>query len=184
MGLTPTLVHTRRYATPVGVLLLGDADGRLCLCDWEHSRRHRDNIGRLARCLDATCTPCGSPLLDRAAAQLDEYFAGRRTAFDLPLHLAGTDFQRSVWEALLAVPYGQTVTYSQLARTIGRPTAVRAVAAACGANALSVVVPCHRAVGADGAPTGYAGGLPAKRFLLDMERSGATQRPAPPLPRS
>ncbi|BDG03166.1 methylated-DNA--[protein]-cysteine S-methyltransferase [Anaeromyxobacter oryzae] len=109
------------------------------------------------------------PVLERAREQLAEYLAGRRTAFELPLHLGGTDFQRAVWTALRAIPFGETRTYGELARTVGRPAAVRAVGAANGQNPLAIVVPCHRVIGADGTLTGYAGGLARKRWLLAHE---------------
>ena len=115
--------------------------------------------------------------LAAAAAQLEEYFAGRRTRFDLELDLAGTAFQRRVWAELLAVGYGETVSYGELARRIGRPRAFRAVGAANGRNPVSIIVPCHRVVAAGGALTGYGGGLDRKRFLLDLE-SGPAGRPA------
>jgi methylated-DNA-[protein]-cysteine S-methyltransferase len=108
-----------------------------------------------------------------AAAQLDEYFTAERAAFDLPLDLAGTPFQRRVWAALLEIPYGTTVTYTELARTVGRPDVVRAVAAAVGRTPVPIVVPCHRVLGAGGALTGYGGGLQRKQALLDLERRGA-----------
>ena len=107
-----------------------------------------------------------------ARSQLEEYFAGTRTAFDLPLDLAGTggtSFQRRVWAALGEVPYGTTISYSELARRIGQPAAVRAVGLANGRNPLSIIVPCHRIVGASGALTGYGGGMARKRALLDLE---------------
>ncbi|WP_209647912.1 methylated-DNA--[protein]-cysteine S-methyltransferase [Kibdelosporangium banguiense] len=104
--------------------------------------------------------------------QLDEYFAGGRTDFDLPIHLGGTQFQRSVWTALCEIPYGETVTYGQLAEQLGRPTASRAVGLANGKNPISVIVPCHRVIGSTGDLTGYGGGIERKRFLLDFE-SGA-----------
>jgi methylated-DNA-[protein]-cysteine S-methyltransferase len=107
--------------------------------------------------------------LEAAAAQLREYFAGERTAFDLELDLGGTPLQRAVWERLQAIPYGETVTYTELAQAVGRPTAVRAVAAAVGRTPVPVVVPCHRVVGMNGSLTGYAGGLERKRALLDLE---------------
>jgi methylated-DNA-[protein]-cysteine S-methyltransferase len=107
-----------------------------------------------------------------AAAQLADYFAGRRTGFDLPLALAGTAFQRKVWRGLLAIPYGQTVSYGELARRIGSPAASRAVGLANGKNPVAIVVPCHRVIGADGSMTGYGGGLNRKRFLLALERDG------------
>lgn len=106
--------------------------------------------------------------------QLDEYFAGRRRSFELPLAPLGTAFQRQVWEALRAIPYGTTTTYAAIARSIGRPLAVRAVGAANGKNPLSIVVPCHRVIGKDGTLTGYAGGLPIKRRLLELESARAS----------
>jgi methylated-DNA-[protein]-cysteine S-methyltransferase len=102
-------------------------------------------------------------------AQLDEYFEGRRAVFDLALELEGTPFQRRVWGALQEIPYGESVTYGQLARRIGRPAASRAVGAANGQNRISLIVPCHRVVGADGTLTGYGGGIERKRFLLELE---------------
>ncbi len=112
----------------------------------------------------------GDPLLREAARQLREYFAGRRARFDLALAPQGTAFQQSVWRAIAKVPAGRTASYGDLARRIGRPSAVRAVGAAVGRNPLSVVVPCHRIVGSDGSLTGYAGALGRKRALLALER--------------
>ena len=109
-------------------------------------------------------------LLGEARRQLDEYFAGERVEFDLPLAPSGTEFQRRVWRALEEIPYGDTISYGELARRIGRPTASRAVGMANGHNPISIVVPCHRVIGAAGALTGYAGGVERKRFLLDLER--------------
>jgi methylated-DNA-[protein]-cysteine S-methyltransferase len=114
-------------------------------------------------------------------AQLDEYFAGERRAFDLPLDLRGTPFQRRVWAQLRRVPHGATVTYTELARAVGRPDSVRAVAAAVGRTPVPIVVPCHRVVGAGGALTGYGGGLGRKAALLDLERrvaAGLAPEPA------
>lgn len=109
-------------------------------------------------------------VLDHAARQLDEYFAGRRRVFDLPLLTVGTPFQRAVWELLTEIPFGGTRSYAWLAAQLGHPRAVRAVAAANRANALSIFIPCHRVVGSDGSLTGYAGGLAAKRLLLGLEQ--------------
>jgi methylated-DNA-[protein]-cysteine S-methyltransferase len=106
---------------------------------------------------------------DDARTQLDEYFAGTRTEFELPLHPIGTAFQQQVWTALLDIPYGQTATYGRQAAAIGYPDAARAVGAANGQNPISIVVPCHRVVGANGSLTGYGGGLPAKQWLLSHE---------------
>jgi methylated-DNA-[protein]-cysteine S-methyltransferase len=109
------------------------------------------------------------PLLRQAVRQLEEYFAGRRRAFDLPLDLRGTPFQVRVWEMLRTIPYGEISTYGDLARQLGRPGASRAVGAANGANPVAIVVPCHRVIGAGGALTGYGGGIERKRFLLALE---------------
>jgi len=114
------------------------------------------------------------PVLREAIAQLADYFAGRRSGFDLPLDLqGGTAFQQSVWQALLAIPAGGTTSYGTLSQRIGRPAAVRAVGAAVGRNPLSIVVPCHRVLGADGSLTGYAGGLERKTALLQLEGARA-----------
>jgi methylated-DNA-[protein]-cysteine S-methyltransferase len=112
--------------------------------------------------------PC--PVLDRAVAQLGEYFAGERTTFDLPLEPAGTPFQRTTWLALREIPYAETINYGQLALRVGNAKASRAVGLANGRNPISIVVPCHRVIGADGSLTGYGGGLDRKRTLLDLER--------------
>jgi methylated-DNA-[protein]-cysteine S-methyltransferase len=151
-----------RMATPLGTMLLiarGDAlvgihfdDERYVPAiepDWRH-------------------TP-DDPLLGAARDQLEQYFAGERTRFDLPLASSGTPFQRAVWQAIAAVPHGATISYGELARRIGRPSSVRAAGAATGRNRWTIVVPCHRIVGAGGALTGYAGGLERKRALLALE---------------
>jgi methylated-DNA-[protein]-cysteine S-methyltransferase len=110
-------------------------------------------------------------ILAAAAAQLREYFAGTRTVFELPLAPRGTPFQRRVWDQLLAIPHGETCSYADVARAIGSPTASRAVGAANGKNPIAIIVPCHRVIGASGALTGYGGGMPAKRWLLDHEHA-------------
>jgi methylated-DNA-[protein]-cysteine S-methyltransferase len=111
-------------------------------------------------------------MLRVAADQLAAYFAGERTDFDLPLSPSGTPFQLSVWRALLSIPYGETISYRELARRIGNAKAVRAVGAANGRNPIPIIVPCHRVIGADGSLTGYGGGLPRKRLLLELEGAG------------
>lgn len=108
-------------------------------------------------------------LAGAVARRLDAYFAGERVAFDLPLAPSGTPFQQSVWNALCGIPYGETVSYAEIARRIGRPSAVRAVGAANGRNPIAIVIPCHRVIGANGALTGYGGGLDRKRALLLLE---------------
>ena len=109
-----------------------------------------------------------------AVEQLEQYFAGERVEFDLELDMRGTDFQKNVWEALLTIPYGETRSYGEIARQIGRPDRARAVGAANGSNPISIIVPCHRVIGSDGSLTGYGGGLDRKRFLLDHESGVAS----------
>lgn len=121
--------------------------------------------------LGAEIVDSTSPVIELSVAQLDEYFSGKRHDFDIPLLFAGTDFQKMVWNALLDIPYGMTVSYSEMARRIGRPEAVRAVANANGANAISIFAPCHRVIGSDRTLTGYGGGLDAKEYLLKLENS-------------
>jgi methylated-DNA-[protein]-cysteine S-methyltransferase len=118
---------------------------------------------------DEAANESSDPVLEASARQLKEYFAGKRRKFDLPLAAAGTDFQRSVWAALAAIPYGELRSYRDIAQSIAKPKAVRAVGAANGRNPLPIVVPCHRVIGADGSLTGFAGGLEAKTFLLELE---------------
>jgi methylated-DNA-[protein]-cysteine S-methyltransferase len=155
--------------TPVGQLLL-TTDGAALTGVW--FERHRDgDDGRPSAALRAAARDDGHPVLVAARTQLGEYFARERRAFDLPLAPAGTAFQHRVWDALLEIPYGATASYGDIARRLGLPlTASRAVGLANGSNPVSIVVPCHRVIGADGSLTGYGGGLDRKRFLLDLER--------------
>lgn len=167
------VITVTRYLSPCGVLALGASDGRLCLCDWVDSRRHQQNLNRLRQSLNADiCTKPASETTETTATaicQLEEYFAGTRTRFSVPLLISGTDFQTRIWNILSTIPYGQTISYSELARLAGNPAATRAVANSVGANGISIFIPCHRIVGANHALTGYAGGLPAKQFLLNLE---------------
>ena len=150
-------------ASPVGVLtLIADDDGLVAIL-WPDDAPHRV---RLEEAMDAP----EHPVLVEAERQLDAYFAGTRTAFDLPLSWRGTAFQKQVWTALLTIPFGETRSYGAIARQIGRPGASRAVGAANGRNPMSIVAPCHRVIGSTGAMTGFAGGIAAKQHLLDHER--------------
>jgi len=152
----------RAVDSPLGPLtLVVDDDGALCGV-YLDDQRHRPDVAALG-------VPDDSVAPD-AVAQLAEYFAGSRRVFDLALAPRGTDFQRRVWAGLAAIPHGETRTYGELAAALGAPGASRAVGAATGRNPLSIVVPCHRLVGAGGALTGYAGGTDRKRWLLAHER--------------
>lgn len=157
------------YTSPVGRLLLGAFGDEICLCDWITDNRCERSVHRLRRALNADVEERLTPTLQTCISELDEYFSKNRTGFDLPVLLVGTDFQRRVWSALLTIPFGTTISYGALASRIGSPSSVRAVANAVGANPISILVPCHRVIGADGSLIGYAGGLAAKRRLLKLE---------------
>lgn len=169
------MLTVTEYVSPCGDLLIGDCDGRICMCDWLADKRHDSVYSRLSGRLKVKPTRGSTPLLERAVRELDEYFSWRRTEFDLPVMLVGTEFQKTVWEALAGIPYGVTESYGALAVRIGRPSSVRAVANAVGANPISIIVPCHRVIGSDGSLTGYAGGLAAKRRLLALEKDISSQ---------
>lgn len=163
------IIQIQRYHSPCGDLMLGSFEDQLCLCDWA-IEKHRTIVDeRLRKILRAGYEESLSDIIREAGKQLDEYFAKRRTEFDIPLLFVGTEFQKKVWLKLLEIPYGQTVSYGELARLLELPKAVRAVANANGANAISIFAPCHRVIGSDRSLTGYGGGLAAKRLLLDLE---------------
>lgn len=154
----------RLVDSPLGILTLVGTDGRLSGLYMEDHRP-----GPAVEALgDRVRTG-----FDAELEQLGDYFAGHRRIFDLPLEPEGTPFQRRIWASLRAIPYGQTRSYAELARAIGNPAAIRAVAMANARNPISVIVPCHRVIGSDGRLTGYAGGLARKRFLLDLEAATA-----------
>lgn len=161
----------QHHKSPYGELLLGSFGDSLCLCDWRY-RKKRDAIDcRLKGKLNTDFVQGDSEVIGEAIQQLDEYFNFERKVFDIPLLLAGTAFQKKVWNELMKVPYGKTASYALLAENTGNKKAVRPVASANGANAISIIVPCHRIIGSDGALTGYAGGLNAKQKLLELENN-------------
>jgi AraC family transcriptional regulator of adaptative response/methylated-DNA-[protein]-cysteine methyltransferase len=159
-----------RFATPLGPMVAAATDAGLCLLEFVDRRGLERELGRLGRELGGAAVPGSSPVVEQATRELAEYFAGGRTRFDVPLLTVGSDFQRRVWRALTEIPYGETRSYAQMARTVGRGNAVRALGRANGQNRMAIVIPCHRVVGSDGALTGYGGGLWRKRWLLDHER--------------
>lgn len=156
----------KAFPSPVGALTLVVSDKGLCAILWENDRPGRVRLGEMIENDD-------HPILAETAKQLGAYFAGTLTAFTVPLDFAGTDFQKSVWHALLTIPFGETRSYAEIARQIGRPSAVRAVGAANGRNPISIIAPCHRVIGSNGALTGFAGGLEAKQLLLGLESGQA-----------
>ena len=166
-----TGVYFDHVVSPLGPLVLA-TDGEALTGVWFDGQRHQPPIGADWQ------RRCDLPIRRRGAAQLAEYFAGERTQFELALASSGTPFQRAVWNAIASVPYGETIVYRELAARAGQPRAIRAAGAATGRNPWSIVIPCHRIVGANGALTGYAGGLERKRALLALERAAALIRRA------
>lgn len=164
-----TTILYQNYSSPYGKLILGTFEDKLCLCDWRYRKMRSTIDARIAKGLKAEYKEGNSAVIAETTQQLEQYFSGSRTAFDVPLLMVGTDFQKQVWRELIKVEYGETVHYQELANRIGNPDSVRAVASANGANAISIIVPCHRVIGKDGSLTGYAGGLPAKQSLLMLE---------------
>lgn len=166
-------VKLQRYSSPCGEIILGSVGNELCLCDWGEKPCAEKNKRRIGRMLNAEFREESSDVIRLAVKELNEYFAGKRKAFDIPLRPVGSGFQQSVWKALLDIPYGETRTYMQIASAVNNPRGVRAVAQAIGANPMSIIVPCHRVIGSDGSLTGFAGGLDAKQYLLAGENTHA-----------
>ena len=158
-----TRLYSTTHPTPVGVLTLIASDQGLRAILWPKESSRRAGIANRPR------RDPDHPILRQTATQLDEYFDGTRTAFNLPLALAGTRFQLAAWRALADIPFGSTTSYGQQAAALGIPTAARALGAANRANPVCIVLPCHRVIGADGSLTGFAGGLETKQWLLDHE---------------
>jgi len=141
------------------------------MADWKDRKRRESIDKRVQKGLNAVFLEKEDSVLKHTKEELDAYFKSKRQTFDIPLLLVGTEFQKNVWKALMQVPYGRTASYGELARSIGHEKAVRAVASAVGANALSIFIPCHRIIGSDGSLSGYVGGLKAKQGLLKMENN-------------
>ena len=159
----------QKLSTPIGNLTLVATQAGLRAVLWP------DDDIRISFPTDLTPSST-DPVLTKTALQLQQYFAKERTAFDVPLDLQGTDFQQAAWQALARIPYGNTWTYKQQAEHLGRPRAVRAIGAANGKNPVSIVLPCHRVIGMNGALTGFAGGLEAKKYLLLLEGAIPTEQ--------
>ena len=164
-------IHIQTYKSPIGDLLLGEYNDQLVLADWKYRQKRIQVDERLFKRLNTTYAEQKTPVHEAAIAQLDAYFAGKRTVFSVPLLMIGTEFQKEVWTELLKIKFGQTSSYLDLSKRMNKEKAVRAVAAANGANPISIFVPCHRIVGSNGDLVGYAGGLGAKKSLLQLERT-------------
>ena len=151
------MIHTAFYHSPLGMLLLQAEEEQLTVAGFKDEA--------VVTATEAT----SSPVLQKTIVQLDEYFAGTRQQFDLPLNPSGTAFQQKVWQQLIQIPFGETITYLHMAKRLGNVKSIRAAASANGKNPLAIIIPCHRVVGADGKLTGYAGGLHRKQWLLEHE---------------
>ncbi len=162
-------IYTRILKLPVGDLILGVHRDKLCMCDWRFRKMRKSIDHRLQSLLSAQFKAENHPLTEAASIQLHEFLHNERRDFQLPLKPVGTHFQETVWAQLLKIGYGQTSTYLQLAKDLGCPQSVRAVANANSANAISIFIPCHRVIRSSGELGGYAGGPAVKRKLLDLE---------------
>jgi len=169
-------VKLQRHRTGIGELVLGACDGRLCLLSFGDGDTGGEANDMLRRRLNAVIMEEeDDDVLALTRRQIDEYLAGRRRRFEVPLLMLGTEFQKSVWNALMQVPYGTTASYIQIARAIGNAKAVRAVGNACKANPIGIIVPCHRIIGSKGRLVGYGGGLSMKERLLSLEQRHAVR---------
>ena len=165
-------VRTRRIDTPIGPMTIGATDDAVVLADFTDRPMMPAQLASVRRRFGPTVEVADGdePLLDRTEAQLAAYFAGERQTFDLPIDLPGSAFQERVWAELRRIPYGETIAYRELAERVDAPNAPRAAGRANGSNRLAIIVPCHRVIATGGGLGGYGGGLPAKRYLLDLER--------------
>ena len=162
-------IDIQYYKTSIGELILGSYEDKLCLLDFRYRKMRKTVDARIKKILKAEYLERDNEILQEVKNQLDEYLLGNRSEFDIPILPLGSEFQNQVWKALMDIPYGKTVSYIQLSKAIKNEKAVRAVASANGANALALIIPCHRVIGADGKLVGYGGGLNAKKKLLILE---------------
>ena len=163
------LIMITRILTPLGPMLAGASDNGICLLEFVDRRMIETQLDRLKKLLNAEFVPGTSTHFKILDEQIQEYFAGKRKEFDIPLDVPGTEFQKKVWQVLQTIPYGKTRSYQQQAEAIGNPAAVRAAARANGDNRIGIIIPCHRVIGKNGKLTGYGGGLWRKQYLLDLE---------------
>ena len=163
-------VSVKYVRTRIGELILGSYEGKLCLLDFRYRKMRTAIDNRIRSGLNVEFILKDDETLERTRKQLDEYLDGTRTRFDIPILMVGTDFQKAVWNVLMEVPYGKTASYLDLAIAIDNGNAVRAVAGANGANAIAMIIPCHRIIGSNGELVGYGGGLAVKKTLLDLEQ--------------
>jgi methylated-DNA-[protein]-cysteine S-methyltransferase len=164
-------INIQYYKNQYAHFILGSYEGKLCLLDFRYRKMRKTVDNRLKKGLNAQFVEQDDAILQETKKQLEAYFTMQRKSFDIPMITVGTEFQKKVWQALMKVPYGKTASYLQLARAIDNEKAVRAVASANGANAIGIIIPCHRIIGSNGELTGYGGGLPLKKRLLKLENN-------------
>ena len=159
----------KEWKSPAGELIIGTYDDKIYLCDWKYRARRAEIDKRITDLLQTSMEIGETELIENCIDQLSSYFSGNLKNFNLPLGFAGTDFQIRVWEALLTIPYGKLVSYTDLSIMMGDLKAIRAVASANGANSISIIIPCHRIIGKNGDEVGYAGGIKEKKMLIALE---------------
>ena len=164
-------INIQYYKTKYAEFILGSFENKLCLLDFKYRKMRTTVDNRLKKGLNAEFVEQDNEILKETRKQLDEYFNMTRKEFEIPLITVGTDFQKSVWDGLQNIDYGTTSTYLELAKNIGNEKAVRAVANANGANSIAIIIPCHRIIGTNGELTGFGGGLPLKKRLLELEQN-------------
>ena len=165
------MLPTTHIQTPLGTMIAAASEKGICMLDFVDCKHSALKLRTLSETFKAPLEQGSSPYFAVLRLQLQQYFNGERRCFDIPLDFAGTEFQKQVWNILLQIPYGTTISYAEQAALLGKPSAVRAVASANGKNKISIVVPCHRVIGANGALTGYDGGVWRKEWLLELEKS-------------
>ena len=171
MSLTQNIEY-QYCKSPIGELIIGSYKEKLCLLDYKYRRQRKIIDSRLSKGLDAVFIEKNNEIIEKTIIELEAYLKGESKEFSIPILTVGSSFQKSVWKALQNIPYGQTLSYMELTKKLNmKATSVRAVANANGANAISVIIPCHRIIGSDGSLIGYAGGLQTKKLLLRIEKS-------------
>ena len=166
-------IITQKIKTPIATMLAGVVNDAVCLLEFTDTHRVEMQISRLKVSFEAEVQEGQHPLFSELKEQLDAYFSGQLIQFDLPINLQGTDFQRKAWDALCEIPYGETRSYLEQAKTIGNPKAFRAVASANRNNKISIIIPCHRVIAQNGKLAGYGGGLDRKAYLISLEKQFA-----------
>ena len=163
------IIFIQYFKTTIGEVIIGSFENKICLLDYRYRKMRTQVDKRIQTALNAVYFEKETPVIRAAQLEIKSYLKGSRTKFSLPIEMLGTPFQLSVWKALQAIPYGSTISYLELAKKIGDNKAVRAVAAANGANALALIIPCHRVIGSNNKLVGYAGGIIVKKRLLKLE---------------